>query len=318
VTTTTILAWLNDADIYRDAIVEAGLDDTVEFIACAEGETPDASVLAATEVLLAWRAPAGVLTQMPGLRWIQALTVATDSWLRRDDLLANVQLTCARGVHEVQMPENILGVLFNLTRQFNVIAANQVERRWQRMISEPLAGKVLGLVGLGAVGASVATKAAGLGMRVIGTKATPGPVTGVNQVYGPDDLEQMLSKADFVVLLAPVTDATIDLMNAERLRQMKHSAWLLNFARGELVVDRDLIDAVKAGVIKGAVLDVFRTEPLPVDDPLWTVPGITILPHIGGLHPDRNELVSALFVDNLRKFQTGKPLRALVDRIRGY
>ncbi len=317
-TTTTILAWLNDADIYRDAIVEAGLDDTVEFTACAEGETPDASVLATTEVLLAWRAPAGVLAQMPGLRWIQALTVATDSWLRRDDLLANVQLTCARGVHEVQMPENILGVLFNLTRQFNAIAANQVERRWQRMISEPLAGKVLGLVGLGAVGASVATKAAGLGMRVIGTKATPGPVAGVDQVYGPDDLEQMLSKADFVVLLAPVTDATIDMMNAERLRQMKHSAWLLNFARGELVVDRDLIDAVKAGVIKGAVLDVFRTEPLPVDDPLWTVPGITILPHIGGLHPDRNELVSALFVDNLRKFQTGKPLRALVDRIRGY
>ncbi|MEZ5930990.1 MAG: D-2-hydroxyacid dehydrogenase [Alphaproteobacteria bacterium] len=314
----TVLAWLNDAGIYRDAIIEAGLDDAVTFAACTDGETPAPELLAAADALLAWKVPPGALRQMPRLRWIQALTVATDGWLRRDDLSSDVALTCARGVHAVQMPENILGVLLHITRGFAQIAAHQAERRWTRVVAEPLAGKTLGLVGLGAVGAEVAARAGAFGMRVIGTRAVPAPVAGVDRVYAPDQLDRMLAEADFVVLLAPVTPATVDLIDADRLGKMKRSAWLLNFARGELVVDRDLIDAVTNGVIRGAVLDVFRTEPLPADDPLWSVPGITILPHIGGLHPERNVLVSALLVENLKRFLAGSPFKALVNRDKGY
>jgi phosphoglycerate dehydrogenase-like enzyme len=107
-------------------------------------------------------------------------------------------------------------------------------------------------------------------------------------------------------------------MDAGRLRQMRPSGWLLNFGRGELVVDEDLVDAVERGTIAGAVLDVFRQEPLPTDHPFWTTRGITVLPHLGGLHPARDEQVAALFADNLRRFLAGEPLQHVVDRARGY
>jgi glyoxylate/hydroxypyruvate reductase len=99
---------------------------------------------------------------------------------------------------------------------------------------------------------------------------------------------------------------------------MRRTAYLLNFGRGDLVVDEDLVAAVRSGVIAGAVLDVFVTEPLPTQSPLWTTEGITIFPHVGGLHPDRDEAVAALWVDNLRRFADGAPLREVVDRARGY
>ena len=121
-----------------------------------------------------------------------------------------------------------------------------------------------------------------------------------------------------MLLLLPVTPATRDLMNAARLAAMRPTAWLLNYGRGELVVDADLVEAVRRRVIAGAVLDVFRTEPLPSDHPFWATPGIAVLPHFGGLHPARSELVAHLFVDNLRRFLDGEPLLHLVDRVRGY
>ncbi len=99
---------------------------------------------------------------------------------------------------------------------------------------------------------------------------------------------------------------------------MRPTAYLLNFARGSLVVDDDLVDAVRNRTIAGAVLDVFRQEPLPPNHPFWVTEGITVLPHIGGLNPARDEIVAELFVDNVRRFIAGKPLRALVDRRRGY
>ena len=117
---------------------------------------------------------------------------------------------------------------------------------------------------------------------------------------------------------APVTAETRGYMNAARLRLMKPSAYLLNFGRGDLVEDADLVAAVGARTIAGAVLDVYRTEPLPADHPFWVTPGITVLPHIGGLHPERDRLVAELFVENLRRFVDDKPLLHVVDRARGY
>jgi phosphoglycerate dehydrogenase-like enzyme len=128
----------------------------------------------------------------------------------------------------------------------------------------------------------------------------------------------VLSESDFVLLLLPSTAETRGIMNAKTLARMKPSAWLLNFARGDLVVDADLVKAVAAGRIAGAVLDVFTQEPLPPDSPLWTTEGIIVLPHVGGLHPRRDELVAALWVDNLRRFAHGQPLLQAVDRARGY
>jgi len=121
-----------------------------------------------------------------------------------------------------------------------------------------------------------------------------------------------------VLLLLPVTPETENLMNAARLAMMKPGAWLLNFGRGPLIKDDDLIAAVKAKKIAGAVLDVFRQEPLPPDHAFWTTEGIIVLPHIGGPHPQRDRFVARLFVDNLSRFLDGKPLREVVDRKAGY
>jgi len=121
-----------------------------------------------------------------------------------------------------------------------------------------------------------------------------------------------------VVLLLPVTPATENVINARALSHMKKSAWLLNFARGPLVVDADLIAAAESGTIAGAVLDVFRVEPLPTDHPFWGTKNIVVLPHVGGAHPQRDKFVSALFVENARRFADGRPLQALVDRAHGY
>jgi len=282
------------------------------------GRDPGDEALARAEALLAWRPPAGLVARAPQLRWVQSLTGGMEHWLASPDVGADVILTCARGSHRVQMPENILAALFYVTKQLGEIALDHHQRRWTRRINEPLAGKTLGVLGLGAIGAEVARKAAALEMRVIGTRREPRAVPMVDRVWGPAGTTEVLARADFVLLLLPSTTETRGLMDERRLALMKATAFLLNFARGDLIVDADLVEAVRARRIAGAVLDVFRAEPLAEDSPFWTTEGITVFPHVGGLHPSRDALVAELWVDNLRRFAADQPLREVVDRARGY
>ena len=279
---------------------------------------PDDRTLAGCEALLAWRPPAKLATRAPRLVWIQSLTAGVEHWLAAGDLPRGAVLTCARGIHRLSMPEHILAALFLVQKQLPAIVLDQRERTWRRRINATLAGQTLGILGLGTIGAEVAKKATALEMRVIGTRRRPGPVAHVERVWGPDGTDAVLAESDFVLLLLPSTRETRGIMSRERLARMKPGAHLLNFARGDLVVDGDLVEAVREGRIAGAVLDVFRTEPLPADSPLWTTPGIVVLPHVGGLHPQRDEAVAALWVDNLRRFAAGQPLREVVDPARGY
>ncbi|HYF08772.1 MAG TPA: NAD(P)-dependent oxidoreductase, partial [Acetobacteraceae bacterium] len=168
------------------------------------------------------------------------------------------------------------------------------------------------------IGGELARKAAALEVRVIGTRRNPAPMAGVERVYAPEQTDEVLAQSDYVVLLLPATPATDNLMNAARFAAMKPTAWLINFGRGHIIKDDDLIEAVTHKRIAGAVLDVFRTEPLPQDHPFWTTPGITVLPHIGGLHPERDHVVATLMVENLRHFLDGTPMREVVDRAVGY
>jgi phosphoglycerate dehydrogenase-like enzyme len=128
----------------------------------------------------------------------------------------------------------------------------------------------------------------------------------------------VLAQADFVLLLLPATPETENFIDTARLAQMKPTAWLLNFGRGHLIRDDDLIAAVQSKRIAGAVLDVFRQEPLPKEHRFWETEGILVLPHIGGPHPQRDSIVAKLFVDNLGRFLDGQPLREVVDRSAGY
>jgi glyoxylate/hydroxypyruvate reductase len=315
---TTALLWLNEAGIYRQALERAGLAERLDIQQLRDAQQPSDGQLAAAEILLARQAPPGLLAKMPRLRWIQALTAGVEHWVSRADLHPGIALTCARGTHRVQMPENILGALFHLTKPYAQATLDQRDRRWVRRISQPLAGKTLGILGVGEIGSELAKKANALELRVIGTRRAAEPVPQVDKIYPPEAIDEVLGQSDFVLLLLPLTPETDGIMNAARFRAMRASAYLLNFGRGALVVDADLIEAVRAKTIAGAVLDVYRTEPLPADHPFWITEGITVLPHIGGLAAHRDEIVANLFADNMGRFLAGEALVALVDRVRGY
>ena len=313
-----LLLWTDGAEPYARAIAQAGLDDRLRVETVARAATPSDAQLAEAEALLSWGPPAGMLDRMPRLRFVQALTAGVEHWLARADLKPGMALSCARGTHRVQMPENILGALFHITKPYAAIVADNAAKQWTRRVSTTLAGRTLGILGLGAIGAELARKAAALEMRVIGTKRGAAGLPHVEQVYGPEGTDAVLAESDFVVLLLPATPGTENFIDAARLARMKKDAWLLNFGRGALIKDDDLVAAVRAGSIAGAVLDVFRTEPLPAGHPFWGEEKIMVLPHIGGLHPQRDSMVAALLVENLRRFVDGAPLTQLVDREAGY
>lgn len=313
-----ILLWLDEAPRYRKAAADAGLDEHFEFLALPAKEQPGDETLQRAEGLLAWRVPAGLIPAMTSLRWIQSMSAGVEDWLARPDLPSSIHLTCARGVHSEQMPDNILASIYYVAKPFEQARRLQERRAWERLMPIPLAGKTLGIIGLGTIGTDLANKASVLGLRVIGVKSRVEPVPSVEAVYTLDGLADVLSQSDFVVLLLPVTPATENVIDAGALARMKKSAWLFNFARGQHVVDADLVDAVEKGTIAGAVLDAFRIEPLPGEHPFWSTKNIVVLPHIGGRHPERDKFVAALFVENARRFAAGAPLKALVDRTRGY
>jgi phosphoglycerate dehydrogenase-like enzyme len=313
-----LLLWTDSPDPYIDAIKSAGLSGRVSIDALGRKDKPSDAQRAQTSVLLAGGAPPGLLPAMPNLRWAQSLTAGVEGWLALPDLPADLTLTCARGTHRESMPENILGALFHLTKSYAAIVEDQKQSLWRHRVATPLNGKTIGILGLGAVGQEVARLATALGMRVIGTKRRPTAMPGLAEVLPAERTNDVLAQSDFVLLLLPATPETIDFINADRLGQMKLGAWLLNFGRGHLINDDDLIAAVKAKVIAGAVLDVFRQEPLPKEHPFWTTEGILVLPHIGGPHPRRDSIVAKLFVENLERFLDGKPLKEVVDRSAGY
>ena len=313
-----ILLWTQSPAPYLEAIKAAGLAERVAIDTLAPGAKPSAELMQQAEALMAYNVPPGVLGAMPKLRWVQSMLAGVEGWLALPDLPPQLTLTCARGTHEESMPENIIGALFYVAKPYAAAVENQKRGKWVRVVPEPLTGKTLGILGVGVIGQKVARIAATLGMRVIGTRRRPEPVPNVQSVLPMERTDEVLAAADFLLLLLPATKDTENFINAERLRKMKPGAWLMNFGRGQLVKDDDLVAAVKEKRIAGAVLDVYRQEPLPPEHPFWTTEGIIVFPHLGGPHPERDKFVARLFVDNLARFLDGKPLREVVDRKLGY
>ncbi len=313
-----LLLWTDSPGPYIDAISRAGLADRLTIDTLRRGQPPSDVQRDGTNILLAPGVPAGLLPLMPNLTWAQSLTAGVEGWLALPDLPPALTLTCARGTHRESMPENILGALFHITKSYAAMVEDQKQSHWRQRIAVPLNGKTLGILGVGAIGQEVARLAKALGMRVIGTRRRPEPVPGLDDILPPERTGTVLAQSDFVLLLLPATPRTENFIDAERLGQMKPGAWLLNFGHGQLIKDDDLIAAVTNKTIAGAVLDVFRQEPLPKEHKFWTTEGIIVLPHIGGPHPDRDSIVARLFVENLALFLDGKPLQQVVDRAAGY
>jgi phosphoglycerate dehydrogenase-like enzyme len=200
------------------------------------------------------------------------------------------------------------------------VLADQRAHRWARFAGYDARGRTLGVVGLGAVGREVARLASAAGMRVVATRRSPdaAPVPGVARVYPPGELRRLLAESDDVALTVPGTPETAGLLGEAELRAMRPGAVLVNVARGSVVDEPALIRALRDGHLGGAALDVFATEPLPADSPLWDLPSVLVTPHSMSTSRGENDLVLDVFCDNLRRYLAGQPLHHVYDRARGY
>jgi phosphoglycerate dehydrogenase-like enzyme len=270
------------------------------------------------EVLLALQPPRGHWQEARQLRFIQMSGAGVDSLLPAPDLPAGVRLANARGVHEPEMPEFVVAMVLALAKRLPQAVAQQARREWRMFAGRRLAGSTVGILGLGAIGQSVARRLAALGMRVIGTRRGGAPLDGVDAVYGPDETDAVLLEAQVLVVLLPLTPETRGLLDARALALLPPRALLVNVARGGIVDEVALAAALRDGSLAGAAVDVFEEEPLPPESPLWDAPGCLVTPHVAGLTRDYMERVAELFVANLRRLDAGEPLHNEIDPRRGY
>jgi glyoxylate/hydroxypyruvate reductase A len=275
-----------------------------------------AGVIAEAEIAYGWKLPPELYAGARRLRWLQAMGAGVD-WVLGPQLPAGVVVTRAPGVFGPWMTEYVLGWCSWVTQRMEAYRAAQRERRWlDRVLPDRLLGKTMTIVGLGDIGRAVARGARALGMRVVGVSRSGRRVREADRVHRIGALRTALASADFVVLVLPLTEATRGLIDARALAAMRDSAWLVNVGRGALVDETALVAALRQRRIAGAVLDVFATEPLPPEHPLWALDNAVVTPHISG--PSTAEEIAPVFNDNLARYLAGRPLRHVVDRVRGY
>jgi phosphoglycerate dehydrogenase-like enzyme len=271
------------------------------------------------EILLVSTCPAAILAHAKNLRWLQCTNAGVDFLEPLAAQLKGVLISNARGIHADVMADYSIAMITNWTWNIRALLRQQTARSWLPKFVDCLAGKTLLVIGLGAIGIAIAERAKSAGLRVLGVKRHPlTELDSVDEVHVPEGLASVLPRADFVVIAAPSTAMTRKMIAARELALMKRSAFLVNVARGDLVDESALIDALRTGTIAGAALDVFETEPLPADNPLWAMDNVLITPHIAGNPSGYNAQVCDIFCKNLHRYRTGKALHNLVDLSRGY
>lgn len=291
-----------------------------------DARTPEERIaaFADADVILAARMSADEVKVARKVQWVQSTAVGVE-WLAPLLSATDVLVTNVRGVHSETIAEHAIALVLALRRRLHVAAARQAVRTWaqtelQEVRTPALAGSRLVVVGLGAIGSRVASLGRGLGMRVTGVRRRidqPVP-DGVEDMYGPDGLRAALARADAVVLAAPKTAQTRAMIGAEELASMRPSAVLVNVARGRLIDDAALVQALERGAIAGAGLDAFAREPLPDGDPLWRLPNVLLTPHTAPFGGDYWEQAVDFFLQNMTRFRRGEPLQNVVDRAGGY
>jgi glyoxylate/hydroxypyruvate reductase len=300
-------------DAYARA-VRAPAGHPVTVHACAT-EAEAAAVVADARVVYGWKLPPVLYGKAKKLEWVQVMGAGVDWAL--NEVPRRVVVTRAPGIFGSWMSEYVLGWCSWVTQRTETYRAAQRERRWiETVLPGRLRGKTMTLIGVGDIGREIARVARAVGMHVIGVSRSGQRVPAVERVYRPGHLPRAMAAADFVVVVVPLTRKTRGLIDARALAAMRPGAWLLNIARGPVVDETALVDALQSHRIAGAILDVFPTEPLPADHVLWGLDNVVITPHVAG--PSTPEELAPVFNDNLARWLRGRPLQHVVDRARGY
>jgi phosphoglycerate dehydrogenase-like enzyme len=313
-------ASMPSADTLRAALPE-------DRIVAVQGEElgPAADAQAAFGGFSAERLRA-VLAGAPKLRWVHTFSAGVDRHVPEMTKYERVLLTNNSGAYDVPIAEHVIAMIFAAAKRVPEHLSAQQRHEWQReMPHAELRDATLVVLGMGSIGSELARLAGGVGMRVIGVRRDAsrpdsgrGGGPGVERIVSSDRLIEVAREADYLAVTAALTPQTRGMVSAEVLRALKPTSWVINIARGPIVDEAALVAALKEKRIGGAALDVFDTEPLPVDNPLWSIDNAILTPHVSNSSPRVRERSLTLVVANVRRFKAGEPLLNLVDRSVGY
>jgi phosphoglycerate dehydrogenase-like enzyme len=275
-------------------------------------EAPDA------EIIMGFRPLRDGAVRSQHLRWVHALGAGVEN-LCQDVAGTEIRVT-NNHIHGEVIADHVFAFILAHARRMREAFDYQAARRWvhEELVGAPLAGRTIGILGLGSIGVQVARRARAFGMRVVGTKRRPAPVPGVERVWPPEGIDAVLREAAVLVLTLPLTPATRGILGAREMALLPEGAFVVNIARGGLIDEPALIAALRSEHLSGAGLDVFAEEPLPPDSPLWTLPRLMITPHVAGDFPGYMDRLIPLFCGNLRRYLAGQPLENVVDTALGY
>jgi phosphoglycerate dehydrogenase-like enzyme len=259
------------------------------------------------------------------LKWIHTSAVAVETLCLPELFAKGVFVSNTRGVQAVPIAEHTMAVVLALAKQLPLVLEHQRNAHWAQndfmgaRLPWLLAGQTLGLIGVGTIGREIASRARAFGMRVVAMRrrADLGDVAGIDQVFGPQQLDELLARANVLVIAAPLTPETMALIGAAQLAKLPRGAVVVNVGRAK-IIDTDALIAALHGHLGGASLDVFPQEPLPPEHPLWTCPNVILTPHTSGFRQGHWEEVVDLFAENIERFERGHALRFRVEPELGY
>lgn len=300
-----------------EPVMEAAEVRFAEDGAALEREIPGA------EALFVWGFRSGELERAwqaaDGLEWVHVAGAGVDAVLFPELVESDVTLTNSRGVFDRPIAEYVIGLMLMFAKDLRVSIEHQRAKRWAHRETETLSGKRLLVVGAGPIGREVARLARPLGMHAGGVARTARQNDqDFERVVADEDLDAALPDADYVVVAAPLTERTRGMFGPERFALMKPGARFINVGRGPIVDEDALVEALRAGRLSGAALDVFQTEPLPRDSPLWDEPGVFVSPHMSGDSVGWLDALGELFAENYGRWSRGEPLLNVVDKRHGY
>lgn len=275
-----------------------------------------AEAAAASDVVmvLAMHAEDDLFRNARQLKWVQSFSAGVDKFLKMPSLDGLAHLTNMRGIHGPQISELTILFMISLLRDFPALIRQQDRREWHRRPGRKLQGRTVTIWGLGAIGVEIARLSKAFGMTVKAVSRTERDLDVIDQWFQPQDLEKAVANSDFLIASAPATPANIGRLGGAVFEAMPSDAYLVNIGRGSLVHEPDLIKALDAGSIAGAALDVASSEPLPQDNPLWSMPNVTLTPHIAGMIEEYPDQVYPIVKTNMTRFLAGETDR-MINRI---
>lgn len=260
-----------------------------------------------------------LLDATPKLRWYHTVSAGVENMPLPELAQRGIVLTNNSGSYDIQIAEHLMAFVFAASRQLHRYRDHQRAIEWKEQPHQELRGATMVVYGMGSIGGEIARLASAVGMRVIGVRRRAGPSgAGIDRVVAADQLAEVVAEADYLAIAAPLTPATRGAVSREVIARMKPTAWIMNIARGAIVDEPAMVEALQGRRIAGAALDVFTTEPLPKDSPLWALDNVIVTPHHSGSSPRAAERTLTLFAENLRRYKAGEPLINRVDFEAGY